>query len=73
MKVYVCDFCESIIKNPTDRKIVKIKKNYSHIDYETGFDIDYFYAKKHTLCPSCYKHMIEYIEDMRKVEDELIN
>ena len=66
MKVHICDLCESIIKYRTDRKIIKIKK--------TGFDLEVgedFYTTRYTLCPQCFKHMIEFIENMRKVDKEI--
>lgn len=74
MKVHICDLCENIIKYPTSRKIIKIKKSDDSIDFVPDrFDFDrYFYSHKYTLCPQCFEHMLEFIENMRKVDKEIL-
>ena len=62
MKVYICDICESIIKKPFDRKIVKIRKNTPYLDGRTGFTLEAFVNNKYTLCPKCYKRAVDFIK-----------
>lgn len=61
MKVHICDFCKTIINNPMDRNIVKVKKRTPTIDFATGWREDYFWNNKYTLCPQCYENMLSFI------------
>ena len=68
MKVHICDFCKTIINNPMDRNIVKVKKRTPSIDFATVWGRDYFWREdyfrnnKYTLCPQCYENMLSFID-----------
>lgn len=71
MKVHICDLCESIIKNRKDMKILKIKKRDLDYDWVSNSIVESWRTDTHTLCPQCFKHMIEFIENMREVDKEI--
>ena len=68
MKVHICDFCKTIINNPMDRNVVKVKKRTPSIDFATGWREDYFWNNKYTLCPQCYERMNKFIVDAAPVD-----
>ena len=69
MRRYLCDFCERVIHNETQRITIKLKKRQIKM-YDPRVNESYYgiTRRKMDICADCYENMVKYVRNI--IEDK---